>query len=60
MAQEANASHEELALARFEFETSFCQFLKDPLQMGDMFLGHPGKDNDIIKVKDTPVKMQLS
>ena len=29
MAQEANVSLKELAPARFEFETSFCQFLKD-------------------------------
>ena len=60
MAQEPNASLKELALARFEFETSFCQFPKDSPQMGNTFLGHPGKENDVIQVKDTPVEMQIS
>ena len=60
MTQEANASLKELALATFEFETSFCQFLKDCSQMGNMFLGHPGKANVIIQIKDTQVEVQFS
>ena len=60
MAKEANLSLKELTLGRFEFEMSFCQFLKDPLQMDDMFLGHPGRDNGILQIKDTSIEMQIS